>query len=152
MSLQIGSLFDENLITPRKHKQLMNQLLREEMEAHRDKTLPKHFVLGANTKYNYKPITAGYAIKKKKKVHHLIPMVFTGRMKDVIRQTSRVTATSNKSTLYARNYFPMKDEFRSQVEVVLPSETLRMSFHIAKKYANLVNTTAWARKRSRSKK
>lgn len=149
--MQIKAVFDENLITPRRHKQLMNLLLRREMEKHRDNRLPGHFTYGANTKYGYKPITAGYSIKKKKMVHHLIPMVLSGRMRDTIKSSSRVTATDTRSRLYAKNYFPMKDQFRSQVEIVLPSESKEMADNIGRNYAMLANTSVWARKRSRSK-
>jgi hypothetical protein len=149
--MQINATFDENLITPRRHKQLMNLLLRREMEKHRDQRLPKHFQLGANRKYSYKPITARYSIWKKKKVHHLIPMVLTGRMRDAIAGTSNVTATATRARLYAKNYFPMKDDFRAQVEIVLPAETAEMAANIGRNYQMLANTSVWARKRSRSK-
>ena len=151
MTLKVGVTFDENLVTPRRHKQLMNLLLRREMEKHRDQRLMKHFALGANRKYGYKPITAGYAIKKKKIVHHLIPMVFTGRLKNLIGQTSKVTATATRARLYAKGYFPMPDEFRAQIEIVLPSEVSEMCDNIGRNYVMLVNTSVWGRKRSRRK-
>lgn len=149
--MQINATFDENLITPRRHKQLMNLLLRREMTKHKDERLPQHFRLGANRKYNYKPITAAYSIRKKKLVHHLIPMVLTGRMRDAIAGTSKVTATATQARLYAKNYFPMKDDFRAQVEIVLPSETAEMAANIGRNYQMLANTSVWARKRTRSK-
>lgn len=149
--INYGFTFDENLITPLRHKQLMNTLLRREMEKHRDQRLAKHFAIGANFKYSYKPITAGYSIKKKKLVHHLIPMVLTGRLRDVIQQTSKVTATATRGRLYARGYFPMKDEFRAQIERVLPIEELDMAKNIGRNYQMLVATTVWGRKRSRKK-
>lgn len=149
--MQINATFDENLITPRRHKQLMNALLYAEMTMHQRHTLPQHFRLGANRKYSYKPITAKYSIWKKKKVHHLIPMVLTGRMRDAIIGTSKVTSTNTRARLYAKNYFPMRDDFRSQVEIVLPAEEAAMAVNIGRKYTILASKAGWARKRSRSK-
>ncbi len=145
-----GFAFNENLITPRKHKQLMNKLLREEMERHRDLRLPKHFVLGANAKYNYQPISKRWAIHKAKKTGSVIPMVYTGRLREAM-STSRVTATDSRARMYGRGYFPMQDYFRGQIEIVLPSETTEMVTRIGKQYAALVNTRDWGRNRSRKK-
>lgn len=148
--MQIKAVFDENLITPRRHKQLMNLLLRREMEKHRRDRLPAHFQKGADRKYGYAPISKGYAIKKAIRNKEIVPMVLTGRMRDTVLATSKVTATDTRSRLYARNYFPMKDYFRSQVEKLLPSEESEMADNIGRNYAMLANTSVWARKRSRS--
>jgi hypothetical protein len=149
--MKIDVAFDAKIITPRKHRALMRECLREAMIEHQNKTLPKHFALGANTRYQYKPISRGYSIKKKRMVHHLIPMVLKGWLRATVLQTSKVTATYNKSRLYARGYFPMKDEFREQIEKVIPSEITDMATFIAKRYASLVTTENWGRKRARRK-
>lgn len=149
--MKIDVTFDAKVITPTKHRALMNDCLRHAMTEHKDKTIPKHFALGANTRYQYKPITAGYSIKKKRMVHHLIPMVLKGWLRATVIQTSKVTATYKKARLYARGYFPMKDEFREQIEKVLPSEIADMAAFIAKRYVSLVTTENWGRKRARRK-
>lgn len=148
----IGATFDESLITPLRHKQLMNMLLRREMTKHKLNTLPKHFQHGADKKYGYKPLTFKYQAWKKDKIHELVPMVFSGRMRDTVIGTSHVTATATRARLYAKNYFPMKDYFRSQVEIVLPQEEAAMADNIGRNYTMLANTSVWGRQRSRSKK
>lgn len=151
MTISIGVKFDENLITPLRHKQLMESVLRWEMTTHKNERLMQHFALGANRKYGYQPITAGYSIMKKRVKGHLIPLVFEGRLRDVIKSSSRVTATSTRSRLYAKGYFPMPDWFRSQIEKILPEELAEMSRNIGRHYVLLLNSRYYARKRSSSK-
>jgi hypothetical protein len=149
--MKIDVAFDAKVITPTKHKALMNACLRWVMTDHKNKTIPKHFALGANTRYQYKPISRGYSIKKKRMVHHLIPLVLKGWLRATIIQTSKVTATYKQARMYARGYFPMKDEFREQIEKVLPSEIADMAASIAKRYGILVQAENWGRKRARRK-
>lgn len=150
--MQLNVAFDIDVITAAKHRALMNACLRWTMTEHKNRTIPKHFQLGANTRYQYKPITAAYSIKKKKKVHHLIPMVLKGWLLAAIRATSKVTATHTKARMYARGYFPMKDDFRDQIERVRPDEIVDMAESISKRYHILIQAENWGRKRRARRK
>ena len=140
--------FDINIITPTRHRQLMNMLLRAAMEYHKRKTLGEHFQPGAARKYGYRPLTKGYAIRKTAKLHENIPMVYTGRLRDLVKDTSKVTATATKSTLSARGYFPMPDYLRGQVEAVTPEETKEMAETIGIQYAFISRQAGWKRARA----
>jgi hypothetical protein len=145
--MRINATIDENLITPAKHRQLMNFLLRLTMTQHRDGTLPTHFAPGAAGKYGYKPLKRGYIQEKIKKTGKNVPMVFTGRLRDVVKATSKVTATATKARIYGKGYFTMKDDFRKQIEVVTPDQLDNMAELIGNRYAYFVKQPEWARKR-----
>lgn len=70
---------------------------------------PKHFTPAGAAEYGYRPRTADYVDKKRKKYGHNDPLVFTGTSKRLSR-IARITATSKGSktrmSVPALNFHP----------------------------------------------
>ncbi len=73
---------------------------------HRE-TAPKHFKNKAIQTYNYKPRSPGYQKYKERK--HLGPLVFSGKSRQQLLQSIRVSGTSKKAAgaMQAPRYFWM---------------------------------------------
>lgn len=140
---------DETLITPRKHGQLMKLLLRESMAFQRDINLDRHFQVGAESRYGYAKRGKRYMIRKAKKYGHQKPLVFSGRMQRDLKSSVRITATQHRATLKARNYFPMTLERRAEIEAITKDEEAHIAARLHRRYAALVRTPTFQRKRRR---
>lgn len=141
--------FDDNLITPRNHRTLKGKLMREMGHLHKDVTLMKHFSLGASQRYGYAKRTKRYMMKKAAIMHHQIPLVFTGVLKSVVRLIGKVEATADFWRYTAKSYFPMKEELKREIEIILPEEAARYCRWLARSYVDAL--PKYARKRSRRK-
>lgn len=143
----LGIACDTNLVTVRGHNKLMNILMRDGAQAYRDKILPLHFETEAERRYHYKPRTRAYNEMKLKRVGYIKPLVFSGRMREMVLRESKVTATKDRSRIYIKNYFPMKDEIRAELEVILESERADFVRELKKQYQARIGDPAYARKR-----
>lgn len=120
-----GYEFDDDLIEPRKHRTLKGKLMRDMGHLHKDVTLMKHFMLGADKRYGYASRTKRYMKKKAAIMHHQIPLVYTGLLKSVVRLIGKVEATADFWRYTAKSYFPMKEERKREIEIILPDEVTR---------------------------
>lgn len=138
--IAISITLQSSLLTKRGHSRLMRDLLKEAMEEHRDKKLPRHFERNADTApggaYGYAARTAKYQRRKAKQVGHQIPLVLTGRLRQAIQSNVKITATQHRSRLTTRGYFPMKTQMRQEIEAISPFERSEMFGLLGLKYAN----------------
>ena len=144
-----GYEFDDNLILPRRHQTLKRTLLKEQGDLHKNVTLMKHFMLGAGRRYGYAKRTTGYMKKKAAKYHHQIPLVYSGILKSVVRLIGKVSVIGKAEgwRYKVRSYFPMTDERKGEIEVILPEEIERYNRWLGRQY--VARLPQYARKRKR---
>lgn len=133
MPIRIKSIVKSEQVTKATHARIMRETLREEMTDHRDKTLPLHFVEGAENVYHMARRTAKYTREKFRKFGHRKPLVWSGRMRDDLRH-ARITATQYVSRMYCRSHIPLSPKRRQEVEIVLQREKARMNLNLRRRY------------------
>jgi hypothetical protein len=145
--MKFGYEFNENLITPRQHKVLMNSLCRMVGNVHKFSTLPGHFVEGANRKYHYKRRTTKYLEKKKKLYGENRPdLVASGLTMAAVLKNSKITATWDHWRLYVMKLpFPIQDWMRAEIEKINKTEIKDYCRLIGSAYKR--NLPQYARKR-----
>lgn len=131
-------IMQHSSMTARGHAKLMKILMRQMAIRHRERVLPLHFLPGASAKYGMERRTDKYLAKKYKKWKHQKPLVWSGKTRDTV-VGSKVTATQYKSRIYVRNYFPMKDQLRREIEVITPAELKAAAEWFEKMYGDAVN-------------
>ncbi len=144
---------DEDIITVRKHNQLMKLLLRTAMTKHRNHTLKKHFEHNANTKpgggYGYSKRAKQYQVHKARKYGRTQPNVYTGKTRSLVIGASRITATKDRARLIAKGHFPMPQAMRDEIEILTEEEIGAIVQFIGQAYAKAVRLPKWRRKRKR---
>lgn len=136
-------------VTARTHSRLMRDLLYALMRLHLTRTLPRHFQAGAENRYHYQRRRLKYQQRKMRKFGHNRPLVWTGRTEQGLRSNSRITATQYKSRLYYRNYFPLTDERRKEIEVILEQEIRDNNVNLRELYRRAVKLEKFQAKRKR---
>jgi len=143
--------WDENRITGLSHGKLMNDLMRDMANAHKLRHLPKHFEACPETSvggaYGYAKRSLRWQKRKQREGRPSQANVYTGRMRETVLRNSQVTATQYKSTVRVKNYFPMKDQQRKEIEAVTPAEVGYLAKRVGKNYANLSKSQKYMRKR-----
>lgn len=149
--LKLNISYDENLVTPRAHAQILNRCYREEMEYHKSAILPRHFMDVPETRpgsmYGYAARSTKWNERKRREGLPLIPNVYSGQMRFIVLWQSVVRATSSHGTLTARNYFAMTTARRMEIESVSTREQDRLVKRMEARYAILANSPEYARKR-----
>lgn len=136
MSVFLKPVLRMQTVTVRTHARIVRDVLKESMVDHLEHRMPGHFEQGAERKYNYRKRSSKYLKRKLRKVGHQIPLVYTGRTKrDLIASKHRITGTQHKARLYYRNYFPLKNDQRIEIEKVLLSEVRDIAKFVARRYA-----------------
>jgi len=142
-----------DLLTTRQHAKIMRDVNREIMERHRRLILRRHFEGTPETRaggaWDYAPRSLKYNRWKKRKVGHTIPLVLTGKLKQIVLTQSKITATQHRSRLYVRGYFPMKPELRDEIEAVSSQDAAALVKWAKKEYIDRANDPANRRKRRR---
>ncbi len=123
----IGFEVKSNLVTERGHRKITRDLNRIAGHVHRTEFFPKHFENRPETYpgaggYRFKKRTAKWNRYKMRKVGHITANVLTGKLKKRVVNESRVTATSNKWTVYTSIGFQMPAWQRKEIEIVTPRE------------------------------
>lgn len=90
-----------------------------------------------------------YTRRKQRQVGHNIPNVLTGRMKMSVLGLggSRVTATANGGRVYIRNYFPMREAQRQELEVMNNRDRKRIADFMGDELRRLSRKPEYQRKR-----
>jgi len=99
--------------------------------------------------YGYKARGKKYLERKRRKFGTDAPWYRTGRAKTYLGRNYRITKTQYSATLYLKNYFPMKDEMRAELESMTPSETRDMVVQAHEFYAEEITKPENQRKRKR---
>lgn len=171
--LRITIDYDENLLTPRSHRQIMNYLFREEMEHHRAAILPRHFQSVPETRpggaYGYAPRTRKWEERKRREGRGAgLPNVYTGHLRDNVLRGSIIRATYKGATLTAKNHdpnaapghrvvngrrysnkvrFPLTEQRRKEIETISRREVQRMAGRMKRTYLRLVSLPEFRRRR-----
>lgn len=136
MTVHLKPIVRAEFVTVRTHGRVMRNVLRELMVDHLEHRLPGHFSKGAERKYHYRNRTAKYLKRKRRLKGHDIPLVFTGRTRrDLMASKHRITATQHRSRLYFKNHFPLKNDQRNEIEIVLQYEQRDMARFTRRRYA-----------------
>jgi hypothetical protein len=171
--LRINIDYEENLVTPRTHKQMMNYLYRDEMETHRRTILPRHFQNVPETRpggaYGYVKRSRKWEERKAREGRGAnIPNVYTGGLRDAVLKSSIIRATASGATLTAKNHdatapagsyvsngkrysnkvrFPMTEQRRKEIEAISRREIERMVKRMKATYLRLASLPKFRRKR-----
>lgn len=73
--------------------------------------LPRHFKSDAYAKYNYDIRDDIYEMRKRKKMGHNLPLVYTGTMRDMLLGAADVSAVGDKTAvvkLHGPRYLPLR--------------------------------------------
>lgn len=153
--LKLSITYNENLVTPRAHNQIMNRVYRGEMEQHKQAILPRHFMDVPETRpggaYGYLPRSSNWLARKRREGRPLTPNVYSGQMRFLVVWGSRVRATRDHGTLTVQNYFPLTEARRREIEVISSREQERMVKRLESNYTQLATSPEYARKRAPKK-
>lgn len=120
----------QRLVNKRRHAEIMRTGFERVLINHVQTTLGKHFKTVPETSpggaYGYAPRSSGWQKRKLALTGQNLPNVFTGKMRRTLRANSRITKTQTRGRIYLRNYFPMKDSQRAELEAVSPEEKTAM--------------------------
>lgn len=108
----------ENTGVPKRaHTRLVRESLGKVARNHLYKTMGDHFKVNAKTApggpYGYKQRSPEYVKFKQRTFGHNLPNVATGKLKRSIRNNSRITSTSTKTTIYLKGVNRSKREDRN---------------------------------------
>ncbi len=144
-------------VTNRRHAQIMRESLRFAMVKHVNKRLWDHF--GNNPKtapggaYGFQARNPRYIKSKIEKFGASAagPNLRTYRMRNFIRNNATVTATQHRSRARLKNYFPLTDERRREMEVIAPQERIEIANDVRGEYVKLINDPSNRRLRRRKR-
>lgn len=150
-NFSLGITWEQNTISKLNHGKLMNDVMRDMGMAHKLRHLPKHFESVPETSvggaYGYAARSIRWQRRKQREGRPLIANVYTGRMRETVLRNSKVTATQTRARVYVKNYFPMRDSQRRELEAVTDSEVKFLANRTHKNYANLSKTEKYKRKK-----
>ena len=153
--LKVDIAYESSLVTLRSHNRVMRLVMLGMITRHLEKDLPKHFErspeTAANGQYGYAPRSQKYLNRKLRVTGQNAPLVFSGRMRNTVLHQSRLTATKDRARLYVRNYFPMIEQRRKEVEAITPSETESLLAFGRREYLRLIKTDEFRRQRAPQK-
>lgn len=147
MPVSISYEINADLVTKRVHAQIMREVNRGMLQRWAERYLPLHFEGGATQRYGYRPRSAGYVARKRRKVGHNIPLVYTGRLREAIQKGVIIRATQHKASLKSRGYFPMKEELRGEIERITEAERGELVEWAGKEYLRLAKQRQRERQR-----
>jgi len=120
----------QRLVNKRRHGEIMRVGFERVLVNHVNTTLGKHFKKVPETEpggaYGYAPRSSKWQARKLALTGQNLPNVFTGRMRRTLRANTRITKTQTRGRIYLRNYFPMKDQQRAELEAITPEEKTAM--------------------------
>ena len=129
-------------VNKRLHAQALRFANRATMQKHVLTTLGKHYKQLPETQpggdYGYVSRSAKYLAKKQRVKGHQDPLVWSGRTKRHIRNNAVITATQNKATFRASNYFPMKKQMRMEIEAVSSKEEIDIGIQMNDFYQQFI--------------
>lgn len=129
---------DGNLFTKRTHAKVMREAFRDAMGFVRDQIWPTHFEINELTRpdgpYGYAKRSAKWQRKKAAVQHHQKPLVYTGRLRASVLNNSIIRATQNGGTLKAKATFPLTEDRRKEIEIVIPTQRSVISRRVKRFY------------------
>jgi hypothetical protein len=150
MAFEISYTVDSSLVTKRVHGQIMREVNRGMLLRWRDRYLPLHFQSGNHQRYRLDIRSIRHTIRKRRKYGHSIPLVFSGQLRDTIRQNMKPpTATQYRASIRSRGYFRMKEGLRSEIERVMPFENEELAEWALKEYTRMARSPQYRRIRRR---
>lgn len=155
---KIDVQFDSSMFTKRGYPRAMRDLHRRAGKRHIRELFPKHFENRPETYpgaggYRFKKRTKKWNDHKLRKVGHVTPNVFRGKLKKKVLHQSRNTATANKWSVYAKPGFPIPPWQRREIEVISRRELAENARWMEAEFVRLADDPQWQehrRKRIRS--
>lgn len=156
-------------LTGKNAPKLIRESSRAGAEFHHDRHVPKLFKPGAATRHGFERRTARYQRLKKRLGLSSLPLVFSGRTRDEVTGSRKITATSTKGArLTMRASFPgISKNFRFKVgqdrltdnqarqlkrvkelESITSDELAAVARAEERKFEELINSTAMDRRRT----
>lgn len=145
--MKLKITWNEQLVTARTHARILKEAAQASMEFHRDVTMPQHFTTAGARKYGFAKRSKKTQIIKARKYHHQLPNVMSGAMRGLVRMNSKITRTQYGARLYVRNYFPLTEQRRREMEIVTPDEEQAFANRMERSYGFSVRQPENMRKR-----
>jgi hypothetical protein len=146
MTGKLDWLFEIQELTPRRHGQIMNQIMHERAAHHGSKRMQRHFNRNQWTSpggpYRYRARSNRNIERKKRKgVDPYRPNVFTGDLYRMVMSTGKPTATQKHWTWRARGTKkrPIPEWQKQELEAIAPDERREDVSAIAKRYIQEAN-------------
>lgn len=116
--------------TAKELKKSVKEELIKIIEFWHKKYLPRHFTTAGGRDYKYQPRSKKYMIRKARRFHHQLPLVYTGDLKRMLSRTIKITTTSKgaKGSLMGPQYlYAYRKDYNqpdkaAEVTVTLPKE------------------------------
>lgn len=154
--LQFISFTPSELLTKRTHARIARDVLRRLARHHIQVRMAKHYQEVPETApggaYGYARRSPRYLDRKRKRFGHEKPNVFTGRERNYVRNTARITGTQHRSRLYLLRLHTRRQELSDQhgreLAAFSPAEALEMRDQAHGWYAEEANRPENRRKRA----
>lgn len=128
------------LFTKRGHAKVMRFAFRNRMEFFRDELLPTHFEVNELTRpggpYGFARRTAKWQKKKAKVKGHQKPLVYSGNLKASVMSNSTITATQHRGRFQARAPFPLTEQRRKELEIIITGQRTLLASGLRSLYTN----------------
>jgi hypothetical protein len=128
------------LFTKRGHAKVMRFAFRNRMEFFRDQLLPTHFEVNELTRaggaYGFARRTAKWMKKKAAAKGHQKPLVYRGNLRAAVLTNSTITATQHRGRFYARATYPLTDQRRKEIEIIIPGQRTLLASGLRSLYTN----------------
>ncbi len=150
MPVQLSTKFETDLVPARALSRIRRDVNRAGGKHVVESQLPGKFKTSAYRDYPgvVRKRSQKYTAWKRKKVGHEIPNVLSGRMSGYLPANARITATANGGRVYLRNYFPMREATRQEMEAVSDRGRDRMAAVMEREFVKQIHDPANRRKRS----
>ncbi|MFH5806330.1 hypothetical protein [Alienimonas sp. DA493] len=145
--------FQMRMTTNQVTKAVLNRILRETNREAGDwiveKILPAKFEVSAYHEGTAEPRTRQYVERKRKKVGHNKPLVYSGETRRFVLANARVTATANRGRVKIKAPFPMPAKMRQELEAVSPRQSDRLADFMVRTLTQKLEAPENQRKRRR---
>ena len=156
----IGVEYRQDLLTMTGHRQLVRDLYRDELRHHLLVMLPKHFSDSSENRvgggYDISPRTVRWQKRKQKEGRPATANVYRGDLRSSVLNKSRITATSNGGTLYAKQLYKLRPAQRKQrnaeIERITPAEKQHHLWRMRKNYVALATSKTAGYRRTRQRR
>lgn len=102
MQLAITVITPDPRIFVREHNRAVREANVEAARYHHEQHMPDHFKMVGYTKYGIAKRSAGYNKRKQRKYNHVLPLVYTGRTRQVVLSQRQIRATPKAARLIMR--------------------------------------------------
>lgn len=149
--LALSFTFETSQVTQATANRILRETNREGGEYIAKTLLPGKFKEQAYYQGTAKRRSRKYVERKRRKVGHDKPLVYSGKLQEKVlsKALSGVTATRNGGKVPIRGTFPMPDRMRQELEVLSQRDTDRLGSFMERTLTSKLNDPKNQRKRRR---